>query len=102
MQRRMSFWRGVGVLAALVVLAGIVPASAQTQGTARRAGARAAKQACKAGDEKSRAECRQVKREVKHGGTDEGSNANAKPAPNPAKPAPNSAEWCAPKFFPSS
>ena len=95
MQRRMSFWRGVGVLAALVVLAGIAPASAQTQrhdaACAGRAGS-AAKQACKAGDEKSRAECRQVKREVKHGGNYEGSNANAKPAPNPAKPAPNPAQ----------
>ena len=86
MQRRMSFWRGVGVLAALVVLAGIVPASAQTQGTARRAGARAAKQACKASDEKSRAECRQVKRETKQAGrNDGGSNANAASAPKLAE-----------------
>jgi hypothetical protein len=53
MQPRMSFWRRVGVLAAVVVLAGIAPASAQTQGMERRgerrnvrAGARAAKQAC--------------------------------------------------------
>ena len=90
MQRRMSFWRSVGVLAAVVVLAGIAPASAQTQGMERRgerrndrAGARAAKQACKAGDEKSRAECRQVKREAKQAGrNDGGSNANAAPAPN--------------------
>ena len=92
MQRRMSFWRGVGVLAALVVLAGIVPASAQTQGT--RAACRSAGR--EAGVQSRRreipAECRQVKREVKHGGNDEGSNANAKPAPNPAKPAPNPAE----------
>jgi hypothetical protein len=33
-----------------------------------RAGGRAAKQECKAGDEKTRAECRQVKRDTKHGG----------------------------------
>jgi hypothetical protein len=93
MQPRMSFWRRVGVLAAVVVLAGIAPASAQTQGMERRgerrnvrAGARAAKQACKAGDEKSRAECRQVKREAKRAGrNDGGSNANAAPAPNTAQ-----------------
>ena len=93
MQRRMSFWRGVGVLAAVVVLAGIAPASAQTQGMERRgerrddkAGARAAKQACKAGDEKSRAECRQVKHEAKQvGRNDGGSNANAASAPKPAQ-----------------
>jgi hypothetical protein len=72
-----------------VVLAGIAPASAQTQGMERRgerhddrAGARSAKQACKAGDEKSRAECRQMKREVKQAGrNDEGTNAV--PAANP-------------------
>src|SRR5258708_19747947 len=87
MQRRMSFWRGVGVLAAVVVLAGVAPASAQTQGMERRgerrnvrAGARAAKQACKAGDEKSRAECRQVKREAKQAGRHHGGH-NAQPAP---------------------
>ena len=88
MQRRMSFWRGVGVLAAVVVLAGIAPASAQTQGMERRherrghrAGARAAKQACKTGDEKTRAECRQTKHEVKQAGrNDGGSNVNAESA----------------------
>jgi hypothetical protein len=93
MQRKMRFWRGVGVLAAVVVLSGIAPVSAQTQGMERRndrranrAGARAAKQACKAGDEKSRAECRQVKREVKQAGrNDDGSNADAAPAPKPAQ-----------------
>jgi len=36
MHRRMSFRRGVDVLAAIVLLAGIVPASAQTQGMKRR------------------------------------------------------------------
>ena len=93
MQRKMRFWRGVGVLAGVVLLAGIAPASAQTQGMERRnerrdnrAAARSAKQACKAGDEKSRAECRQVKREVKQTGrNDDGSNANAAPAPKPAQ-----------------
>ena len=74
MRPMMSLWRGVGVLAAVVALAGVVPAYAQTQGMERRdgrrddrAGGRAAKQACKAGDEKTRAECRHTKREVKHG-----------------------------------
>ena len=89
MKRRMSFWRNVGVLAAVVMLTAIAPAFAQTQGMDRRnqrrdnrAAARAAKQACKAGDEKSRAECRQVKHEAKQvGRNDGGSNANAAPAP---------------------
>jgi hypothetical protein len=89
----MRFWRGVGVLAAVVVLAGIAPASSQTQGMERRndrrdnrAGGRAAKQACKAGDEKSRAECRQVKREVKQSGRNgDDSNANAALASKPAQ-----------------
>ena len=69
------------------MLAGIAPASAQTNGMNRRnerrndrAGARAAKQACKAGDEKTRADCRQLKRNVKQAGrNDQGSNANAAP-----------------------
>ena len=98
MRRKMRFWRGVGVLAAVVMLAGIAPASAQTQGMERRnerrddrAAARSAKQACKAGDEKSRAECRQVKREVKQEGrNDQGGTADAVPAANAAaapKPA---------------
>ena len=74
MQGRMVFRRGMGVLAAIVMLAVVAPAYAQTQGMNRRddrrddrAGGRAAKQACKAGDEKTRAECRQVKRTTKHG-----------------------------------
>ena len=72
MQGRMLFRRGMGVLAAIVMLA--APAYAQTRGMEHRddrrddrAGGRAAKQACKAGDEKTRAECRQVKRTTKHG-----------------------------------
>lgn len=93
MQLKMKFWRGVGVLAAVVLLASVAPASSQTQGMERRndrrdtrAGGRAAKQACKAGDEKSRAECRQVKREVKQTGRNgDDSNANAAAAPKPAQ-----------------
>jgi hypothetical protein len=80
-------------LAVVAVLTGIAPASAQTQGMERRnlrrddrAAARAAKQACKAGDEKSRAECRQVKREVKQAGRiDGGSKADAAPTQHPAE-----------------
>ena len=74
MRPMMRFWRGVGVLAMFVAIAGAVPVNAQTQGMDRRddrrgdrAEGRAAKQACKAGDESSRAECRQKKRDVKHG-----------------------------------
>jgi hypothetical protein len=75
MEGTMSCRRGLGVLAAIVMFAVVAPAYAQTQGMERRddrrddrARGRAAKQACKAGDEKSRAECRQVKRTTKHGG----------------------------------
>jgi len=93
MRLKMKFLRGVGVLAAVVMVAGIAPASAQTNGMDRRAdrrddraAARSAKQACKAGDEKSRAECRQVKREVKQvGRNDEGGTADAVPAAKPAQ-----------------
>ena len=88
MQRMMSLWRGVGVLAALVALAGAVPVYAQTGGMERRderrddrGTGRDAKQACKAGDEKTRAECRQEKRDTKHGG-DEGT-ASEPPAAQP-------------------
>ena len=69
MRRRMSFWRSVGVLATVMILAGVAPASAQTQGMGRRnerrddrAAARAAKQA---------------------GRNDGGGTANANTAPAP-------------------
>jgi len=65
MERRTGLLRAAGALAAVVSLASIVPTYAQTQGMQRRHGARAAKQACKAGDEKTRAECRQGKRHGK-------------------------------------
>jgi hypothetical protein len=89
MQRKMRFWRRVSVLAIVVVLAGIAPVFAQTNGMNRRherrnnrAAGRAAKQACKAGDEKSRSECRQTKRDVKQSGRNDGGiNANGAPAP---------------------
>ena len=60
MQRMMSLRRGLGVLAALVALAGAVPIYAQTGGMERRdersddrGAGRDAKQDCKAGDEKT-------------------------------------------------
>ena len=75
MQRRMKFRRGMGGLATIVMLAVVAPAYTQTRGMEHRdnrrddrAGGRAAKQACKAGDEKTRAECRHEKRDTKHGG----------------------------------
>ena len=88
MQRMMSLRRGLGVLAALVALAGAVPVYAQMGGMERRdarrddrGAGRDAKQDCKAGDEKTRAECRQEKRDTKHGG-DEGT-ASEPPAAQP-------------------
>ena len=64
-------------------------AHAQTQGMERRGErrdtrheSREAKQACKAGDEKSRAECRQTKHETKQAGRHD------QPAPSAATPAP--------------
>ena len=90
MERRMSFRGGSGVLAAIAMLAVVASASAQTQGMDRRddrrddrAGGRAAKQACKAGDEKTRAECRQVKHTTKHGGGEV--KANEVPATKPVQ-----------------
>ena len=79
---RVSLCKAAAAVAAVVMLLGTVPVSAQTQGMERRNerrnmrhGARATKQACKAGDEKTRAECRQMKRSYKHharhGGTPE-------------------------------
>ena len=84
-----SLGKGAAALAAVVMLLGAVPAFAQTQGMERRherrnvrQGARAAKQACHAGDEKTRPECRQMKRSIKqharHGGT------TSAPPENPA------------------
>jgi hypothetical protein len=82
----------LAVLATIVMLAVAVdgPAYAQTRGMDRRddrrddrAGGRAAKQECKAGDEKTRAECRQVKRETKHG--EEPAEGTAAPATPPAQ-----------------
>ena len=71
MRQRMGFRKVTCVLAAVVALAGVAPAQARDarHGPARRSRAttvpeaRAAKQECRAGDEKTRAECRQEKRD---------------------------------------
>lgn len=90
--RKTRFLSVLCALAAAGTLARGVTAQAQTQGMKRRddrrddrQGAHAAKQACKAGDEKTRAECRQVKRAAKHGEPQGGdaSEANQPPAANP-------------------
>jgi hypothetical protein len=68
-------------------------AHAQTQGMQRRDqrrdnrdAARATKHACKAGDDKTNAECRQQKRHVKHNGP-QGGGQPAAPAAQPGQPA---------------
>jgi hypothetical protein len=82
MEWRNDLRRAAGAFAAVVSLACIVPTYAQTQGMERRHGARAAKQACKAGDEKTRAECRQGKRHTK-----QAARQGKTPAAPEAKPA---------------
>jgi len=82
MERRMGLRRAARALAAVVTLACVVPTYAQTQGMERRQGARAGKQACKAGDEKTRAECRQGKRHTK-----QAARQGKTPAAPEAKPA---------------
>ena len=86
MHRWVSFSTAVTLL-----LAGSL-ALAQTAGMEHRdtrrnerAGGRAAKQACKAGDEKTRAECRQMKRDVKHGNVPT-VQGGAHPAPTQTPP----------------
>jgi hypothetical protein len=87
MSMRTSLGKAAAAFAAVVMLLNAVPVSAQTQGMERRnerrnmrQGARATKNACKAGDEKTRAECRQLKRSYKHharhGGTTSAPQAN--------------------------
>ena len=88
---RKSFIRkgAAAVVAALMVLS-VGSAYAQTQGMERRddrgddrAGARDEKQACKAGDENTRAECRQEKRGTKQEGRQDGGAENTAPATTP-------------------
>ena len=92
MIRSAAIGRMFCALAAVVTLASVAPAYAQTQGMERRDdrrdtrdGARAAKQACKAGDEKTRAECRQEKRGVKQGARHGEGESKEAPATNPAQ-----------------
>ena len=87
MNMSLSLGKALASLAAVVTLLSAVPISAQTNGMERRDqrrdvrdASRATKQACKAGDEKTRAECRQVKRTTKHHGRQGTSNAPAQPA----------------------
>jgi hypothetical protein len=95
MERRMRLRRVACAFAAVVTLACVVPTYAQTQGMERRAGARSAKQECDAGDEKARAECRQLKRHTRQGarqGKNPAANPAQAPAANPAQaPAANPA-----------
>jgi hypothetical protein len=91
MRKRFMRKGAAAVVAALMVLS-VGSAYAQTQGMERRderrddrAGARATKQACKAGDEKTRAECRQVKRTTKQQGRHDGGQKNTAPATNVAQ-----------------
>ena len=91
MRKRFIRKGAAAVVAALLVLS-VGAASAQTQGMERRderrddrAGARATKQACKAGDEKTRAECRQGKRDVKQAGRQDGGAENPAPVKTPAQ-----------------
>jgi hypothetical protein len=88
---RKSFRRkgAAAVVAALMVLS-VGSAYAQTQGMERRderqddrSGARDVKQACKAGDENTRAECRQGKRDIKQAGRQDGGAENPAPATTP-------------------
>ena len=83
MERRMGLRRAARALAAVVTLACVVPTYAQTRGMERRQGSRDVKQACKAGDEKTRAECRQGKRHTKQAAR-QGMTPMA-PAPMPAQ-----------------
>ena len=83
MERRLALRRATCALAAIVTLACVAPTYAQTRGMERRQGARAAKQACKAGDEKTRAECRQGKRHTKQAARQ--GKTPAAPAAQPAQ-----------------
>ena len=84
--------KGAATVVAALMMLSVGAASAQTQGMERRderrdgrAGARAEKQACKAGDEKTRAECRQVKRTTKQQGRQGGGQETPASATNPAQ-----------------
>ena len=83
MERRMALRGAACAFAAGMTLACVVPTYAQTRGMERRQGARDVKHACKAGDEKTRAECRQGKRHTKQAARQ--GKTPAAPAPPPAQ-----------------
>ena len=89
---RTSFGKSVCTLITVLALAG--GAYAQTQGMQRRDDrrdardtSRAVKNACKAGDDKTRAECRQQKHKVKQTSRQGGAPAAPPAAAAPAAPA---------------
>ena len=105
--------QGIPVLTALALLAGAgvmvtATAYAQTSGGDRRddrrdtrQGSRAQKQACKAGDEKSRSDCRQEKRDTKHGNSPPASSPTAPtatPTPPASSPTPPASSPTPPKY----
>jgi len=90
--RKRFIRKGAAAVVAALMMLGVGSAYAQTQGMERRddrrdhrSGGRAEKQACKAGDEKTRAECRQVKRTTKQQGRHDGGQQNTAPATTPAQ-----------------
>jgi len=83
MERRMGLRRAACALAAVMTLACVVPTYAPTRGMQRRQGAPAQKWACKAGEEKTRAECRQEKRHTKQAARQGKTPATNPPVANP-------------------
>jgi hypothetical protein len=64
----LAFLAGAGVMVTATVYAQTAGMENRDDRRDNRQGSRAVKQACKAGDEKSRPECRQTKRDVKQAG----------------------------------
>jgi len=90
--RKRFIRKGAAAVVAALMMLSVGSAYAQTQGMERRderrddrSGARATKQACKAGDEKTRAECRQVKRTTKQQGRHDGGQQNTASTTTPAQ-----------------
>ena len=89
--RRGLLTKGAIAMAAVFTFLSVAPTFAQTEGMDRRnqrrnarQSGRAVKNACKAGDEKTRVECRQEKRAVKNSARPINKHSTA-PAPNPAQ-----------------
>ena len=88
MRRERAFKGAFCVWAAVIALASVTSVYAQTQGMEHRdqrrdnrAAGRAAKQSCKAGDEKTRPECRHVKHTTKQQGRQGTTTAPVQPPP---------------------